>query len=137
MLSDKQHTKKEIGKALQAARKRAGYKSAKAFAEHMGLNVSTYTDYEQGRLMFTLNQAWEFADALGCTLDSLAGRKAPVTSSQYSDYDQERLNGYYESMNSLGKEQLVNTAQLMAGSPAVRFEKNRQERPAVDSTMGA
>ena len=62
---------------LQAMRKAAGFKSARAFAEHIGMNVSTYTDYEQGRRMFALEQAWEFADALGCTLDELAGRTPP------------------------------------------------------------
>ena len=36
--------------------------------------VATYTDYEQGRRSFTLEKAWEFADALGCSLDELAGR---------------------------------------------------------------
>ena len=61
---------------LQALRKAAGFKSAKAFAHHIGMNVNTYTDYEQGRRMFALDQAWEFADALGCTLDELAGRIA-------------------------------------------------------------
>ena len=60
---------------LQEVRKKAGFKSARAFAEHIGMPVATYTDYEQGRRSFTLEKAWEFADALECSLDELAGRE--------------------------------------------------------------
>lgn len=68
------NSKKEIGAALQAARKNGGFKSAKAFAEHMGYNVHTYIDWEQGRHLFSFEQAWEMADALHVTLDELGGR---------------------------------------------------------------
>lgn len=66
---------------LQELRKEAGYGSARAFAEHIDMPVATYTDYEQGRRAFTLERAWFFADALGCTLDQLAGREfgAPLS----------------------------------------------------------
>ena len=60
---------------LQAMRKRAGFKSAREFAQHIGVPVDTYTSYEQGKVNMSLLQAWEFADALKCTLDELAGRK--------------------------------------------------------------
>ena len=60
---------------LQEVRKKAGFKNARAFAEHIGMPVATYTDYEQGRRSFTLEKAWEFADALECSLDELAGRE--------------------------------------------------------------
>ena len=66
---------KQIGKSLQEKRKAAGYRSAREFADHMGMNVSTYTEYEQGRSMFNYEQAWRFADELGCTLDALGGRE--------------------------------------------------------------
>lgn len=66
--------KKTIGAALQRARKAGGFKSAKAFAEHMGYNPLTYTDWEQGRHTFSFEQAWEMADALHITLDELGGR---------------------------------------------------------------
>lgn len=62
---------------LQTVRKSAGYKSAKSFAKSLGISAATYTDYEQGRRAFTLERAWEFADALGCSLDELAGRAWP------------------------------------------------------------
>ena len=59
---------------LQRIRKDRGFKSAKAFAEHIGMSKDTYTNYEQGARPITLELAWEFADVLGCTLDELAGR---------------------------------------------------------------
>ena len=34
---------------LQKMRKAAGWKSARAFAEHIGMPVDTYTQYEQGK----------------------------------------------------------------------------------------
>lgn len=61
--------------ALQEMRKRAGYKSAKAFAAHIGMPTRTYTNYEQGVRDITLEVAWNLADELGCTLDELAGRQ--------------------------------------------------------------
>lgn len=68
---------KWIGSHLQAARKKAGFKSAKAFAEHMGMNVYTYTDYEQGRHTIDAERLWQFADALGASMDDVAGRPWP------------------------------------------------------------
>ena len=35
---------------LQELRKKAGWKSAKAYAEHLEMNPSTFTEYEQGRV---------------------------------------------------------------------------------------
>ncbi len=66
--------RKRMGRNLQALRKEAGFKSARAFAEYLGMNTSTYTDYEQGRRACSLDRACEFADALGCSLDALANQ---------------------------------------------------------------
>ena len=59
---------------LQFYRRLAGYRSAKAFAESFGINVSTYTQYERGLIDLSAERAWLFADALGCTVDELLGR---------------------------------------------------------------
>lgn len=73
----KTYDQKSIGKALQRARKDAGYKSAKAFAEHIGMNPGTYRNYEQGDRPFSYETAWDMADALDVTLDELGGRDFP------------------------------------------------------------
>lgn len=107
---------------LQRIRKEKGFKSAKAFAEHIGMSKNTYTNYEQGTRPITLELAWEFADALECTLDELAGREWPRP--VFSDPGQEALNGYWESMNEKGRTALLGTAELMSGSPDTRIEKD-------------
>ena len=63
---------------LQALRKAAGFKSARAFAEHIGMNLRTYTSYEQGEAVMSLEVAWNLANVLNCSLDELAGRTPPV-----------------------------------------------------------
>lgn len=67
---------------LQELRKAAGWKSARAYAEHMGMNVSTYTDYEQGRISMPIERAWAIADDLDVTLDELMGRTPPAERKQ-------------------------------------------------------
>ena len=58
---------------LQELRKLAGFKSARAFAEHMGISPSTYTHYEQGDVSMPIEVACDFCKELECTLDQLAG----------------------------------------------------------------
>ena len=65
--------RKRRGKALQRNRKGAGFRSAKAFADHLGLEAPTYTSYEQGVRSFSSDQACELASALNCSLDDLVG----------------------------------------------------------------
>ena len=127
--------KKQVGKRLQAARKAAGFKSAKAFAEHLGIPVSKYTEYEQGRYGFTFEQAWQFADVLNCTLDELGGRDAPEC--HYADHRQEELNGYYECMNDTGKKLAVDSIKAMSSSVELRVEKSRAEGSADQAAVGA
>lgn len=115
--------KKLIGKSLQQARKAAGFKSAKAFADHLGIPVSKYTEYEQGRHGFTYEQAWIFADALGCTIDEIGGRKTPEHHSP--DPHQEILNDCYQQMNARGRERLAEEAAVMLGSGM--FERESME----------
>lgn len=93
---------------LQALRKEAGYKSAVAFAKEINMNPHTYTEYEQGRITMSLQQAYEFADILDCTLDALAGREGPEI--YYDDSEQEALNYLYEKMTYEGKRALVAAA---------------------------
>lgn len=68
---------------LQELRRQAGFKSAEAFATHVGMSKRTYTNYEQGTTNLSLEKAWFFADALGevlgrhVSLDEIAGRRPP------------------------------------------------------------
>lgn len=86
---------------LQALRKRAGFRSAKAFAEYAGVNIKTYTNHEQGDAAMSLLQAWEYADLLDCTLDELAGRRVPDQPSMSTD--EQRVLDVYRSASEHGR----------------------------------
>lgn len=104
---------------LQELRKAAGFKSAKAFAEHYGINLNTYTGYEQGKPL-SLEQAWAFADFFDCSLDELAGRDRPKW--DYADHQQAQLNAMYERLEETGKSAAVGS---------VRGILDQQERQRV------
>lgn len=115
---------------LQAMRKRAGYKSAVAFAEHMGINPYTYTDYEQGRIALSLEQAWEFADELHCTLDELAGRDFHPPGEMVSDpFERELVDCSRESTVD-GKANILGNARGQAA-----LSLNAAESPAHEAEM--
>lgn len=69
-----------------------------------------------------LSSAVAIADALGLSLDYLAGRNV-AEKPTYDDPNQESLNGYYESMNSGGRAALVESARLMSGSPDTKIQE--------------
>ena len=93
---------------LQALRKKAGFKSAKSFAEKIGMNAYTYTNYEQGKANFTLDPAWEFADLLGCSLDELAGRQWPPEGTSAPEPGEASLVSAYRDLSDEGREVAVN-----------------------------
>ena len=98
-------------------RKEAGYRSAKEFAEKMGMSVGTYTDYEQGRRKFTLEKAWEFADVLGCTLDDLAGRDFPQSGEASLDLVRAKLQSAFDELNATGQQEAVKRVQELTHVP--------------------
>lgn len=95
---------------LQAMRKKAGFKSARAFAEHIGMSLNTYNNYEQGRNSLTLEKAWEFADILHCTLDELAGRDFRPPGEVVSDPYERELIGLYRAVDGKAKGHILDDA---------------------------
>ena len=59
---------------LQELRRRAGYASAKEFAESIGVPFSTYSRYESNPDKISVAAAWSLADRLGCSIDAIVGR---------------------------------------------------------------
>lgn len=110
---------------LQNLRKKAGYKSARKFAEHYGMSVSTYTQYEQGTRSMSLETACEFADMFSCTLDELVGREFHKSMS----VEQATLNANYESMSEESKAQVVAMAAGLA-----RIDKNASPKNGVQNS---
>lgn len=66
-----------MASTLQEIRKAAGYKTAKDFAESMGLPLTTYSRYESNSEKIPTERAWAIADALNCTIDEVVGRQLP------------------------------------------------------------
>lgn len=64
----------------------------------------------------------KIAEGLGMTAEELYSG-VPPEAPEFLDVRQTALNGYFESMNDAGKNTLVASARLMAGSPDVRMEK--------------
>ncbi|MEG0778930.1 MAG: helix-turn-helix transcriptional regulator [Oscillospiraceae bacterium] len=101
---------------LQHCRKAAGFKSAKAFAEHAGISVGSYTQYEQGQISLSLEKAWEFADLLDCSLDELAGRERPAK--DYSDDRQAGINRDFGVLDEPSKDAAAAALRGMAAACA-------------------
>lgn len=94
---------------LQEMRRKASFKSARAFAESIPMNPVTYTQYEQGIRNFTLEKARDFADLLGCSLDELAGRQwPPEGASASADPGESSLVSAYRELSEEGREVAVN-----------------------------
>ena len=100
---------KDIGKALQQQRKQAGYKSAKEFANVLGIPCRTYTQYEQGTIALSLERAWQIADILQCSLDELAGRTPPPKPLAHSPAETELIN-YYRQCTPPRRQIIYSTA---------------------------
>ena len=66
-------------RTLQRLRRQAGYRSAKEFAEALGIPSSTYSRYERAGdgadCGIPLSAAWAIADKLGCSIDLVVGRE--------------------------------------------------------------
>lgn len=117
---------------LQNIRRARGFKSAKAFAEHMGMSVGTYTQYEQGQIGLTLEKAWEFADALECTLDDLAGRK--FVAERYQDERQAVLNEDYAHLSDAGKDAAAGAVRGIRASEGARVQTAGLEDHQIAAT---
>ena len=115
--------KKELGKRLRMLRKKAGFRSAKAFAEFAGFTTTGYAEFEQGRRRLTYEKAWKIADALGISLDELGGRQWPPEGASASDPMREELVRCYDASTAENRHSLVvaaRNAALASGEAAER-----------------
>lgn len=86
--------KKALGQRIQAFRRAAGYKNAKAFAREAGVSASAYVEYEQGRSKLSYENACKIADALHISLDELGGREWPPSGETADPRRQSMLDSY-------------------------------------------
>lgn len=112
---------------LKYLRKAAGYRSRDAFASVIGVNPRTYKTWESGERNMSFSQACMVADALGCSLDELAGRTEYVGT--YSDQRQAELNDDYLSLTEAGKDAAAGAVRGIKLTEEVRAQEEHQELP--------
>ena len=129
----KKEFRKNVGKQIQKLRKDAGYTSAKAFAERIGFNPNTYTQYEQGVSGFNYEQAWIMADALECSMDELGGREWPKDGAdQVLTADEHRLVDDYRRMEPEDQQTITKTASTFALAGKAKKETAQDPAPEAD-----
>lgn len=104
-------------------------------AKAIGSTDRIIGSWERGETDISLEDAFSVCLVLGCTPNDLCGWSGGNGDASFSDSGQAALNGYYESMNSQGRETLVQTARLMSGSPDTRIEKDGSEAVRVQEAM--
>ena len=99
---------------LKELRKQAGYRNRDDFAEEIGVNKFTYRSWETGAALMNLEQAFMCAEALGCTIDEIAGIDPPEV--RYRDRRQQELNDCWAAMGDERRERLLGTARDYAAA---------------------
>lgn len=94
---------------LMRLRKQAGYRNRDDFAKVLGVNRHTYRSWETGAAMMSLEQAYNVAVALGCTLNELVGMDP--SPHVYSDPRQAELNRCWESLDPERQDRIIADAQ--------------------------
>lgn len=116
------------------------YKNLSEFARVNDIPYGTLYDVVKGKTRFEnigVSVFIKIAQGLNMTPEELYYGEGQTNPHNYTDPRQIALNMYYESMNEAGKETLVASARLMAGSPDVRMEKNNGEDIPFQAAMGA
>ena len=118
---------------LKRLRKQAGF-TQDEMAAILGVKKRTYGSWERQEAMMNLEQAYDCAVALGCTLNDLVGMES---SRSYVDPRQATINGHFETFNDSGKTELATMAERMSHDPSIRIQKNSDKRGQDRETMGA
>ncbi|MBQ9003399.1 MAG: helix-turn-helix transcriptional regulator [Eggerthellaceae bacterium] len=84
---------------LRQMRRAAGFTSAKAFADSIGIPLATYVRYEQEHdgpyTCMPIANAWKIADALETTVDAIIGRSEKPFCG--------KVQGFYDGLSNENK----------------------------------
>ena len=98
---------------LKEMRKKRGLKQ-KELAEKLGVDWRTYGSWERGERMINLEQAYNCAVLLDCSIDEIAGM--PVRDpSEFADPREAELHRCYRSCTRERQDRLLDTARDFAG----------------------
>ena len=99
--------------------------SQEDMAQSLEVKKSRYGTWERGERMMNLEQAYNCAIVLGCTLNDLVGMSS---SRVFADPRQGRINEQYEEMNDRGQQRIADSVDDIHSNPA-----NLKSEVAVDS----
>ena len=63
-----------MAKSIKDLRQEKGYRSAREFADALGIATSSMSRYDRDPETIPLKHAWAMADLLGCSIDEIVGR---------------------------------------------------------------
>ena len=64
-----------MAKSIKDLRQEKGYRSAREFADALGIATSSMSRYDRDPETIPLKHAWAMADLLGCSIDEVVGRE--------------------------------------------------------------
>ena len=100
---------------LQALRKKAGYKSRKAFAVAFGEAERKVKSWERGETKLPLEDACRIADFFRVTLDELAGRWEYVRALPSASAEEQEIIDAYRASNAQGRASIAAVANAQPG----------------------
>lgn len=103
---------------LKALRKKHGYKSARAFAEAIGMDTIIYTNTEQGRRRIDLDMLAKMSRTLGVSCDELLG-VAPAS----DDLKWQEIGQIYAVLNDDGRRLLLTLARGLIDQEVLQAAK--------------
>lgn len=89
-----------MASGLLLIRRNAGFRSARDFAEHINMPLSTYSKYEANPDKIPLKAAWQIADKLNCSIDLVVGRREVDDVEAYKG----EIQREYEALSPEGRE---------------------------------
>lgn len=114
---------------LKEMRKKRGLKQ-KELAERLGVDWRTYGSWERGERMINLEQAYNCAVLLGCSIDEIAGM--PVRdATEFGDPREAELHRCYRSCDRDRQDRLLDTARDFAGMSRDVPERDLDETQEV------
>lgn len=86
-----------MAKTIQELRREKGYRSAREFADALGISPSSMSRYDNQPDTIPVKVAWAMADKLDCSIDEVVGRM-PVTSGK------SELQEFYDGLHRWNRE---------------------------------
>ena len=120
-----------MGNHLKELRKKRGL-NQKEVAEKLVVDWHTYGSWEREEAMISLEQACNYAVALDCSTDEIAGRPLR-SSSEFSDPHEAELRRCYRSCDHDRQDLLLDTTRNFTGMSRDVAERDLSEKGGVSA----